>query len=362
MNARRQFLAGLLAAGTLPRLGWADAGSPAFVAAAQEPNGDYALFGITATGQDCFRVPLPARGHAAAAHPVAPEAVAFARRPGIYAVVIDCAHGEIVTRLSTETGREFNGHGAFSLDGDTLFTSEVVAETGQGRIGLWSRSAGYRRIGEIASGGIGPHEIRRLPDSEILVVANGGIRTGPGDREKLNLDTMAPNLTYLDRKGDIVQKLTLSPEVHQASIRHLAINATGRVAFAMQWEGQVDDAPALLGLHRLGEPAAALALAPQEIHAGLKGYAGSVAAFDSGTKFAISSPKGGRVHVFDANGRFISEINRPDVCGLASEGALLVMTDGFGTVVASLDGQPVWHQRSARAWDNHLVTLESAIA
>lgn len=362
MNGRRQFLAGLLAAGAVPRVGWADAGSPAFVAAAQEPNGDHALFGITATGQDCFRVPLPARGHAAAAHPVAPEAVAFARRPGTYALVIDCARGEIAARLSTVAGREFNGHGAFSLDGNTLFTSEVIAETGEGRIGLWSRAAGYRRIGEFASGGIGPHEIRRLPGSEILVVANGGIRTGPGDREKLNLDTMAPNLTYVDPTGEIQQQLALSPQMHRASIRHIAISAKGRVAFAMQWEGQTDDAPPLLGLHRMGEPAPTLASAPQEIHAGLRGYAGSVAVFDSGTKFAISSPKGGRVHIFDANGSFVSEISRADVCGLASQGALLVMTDGFGTVLASRDGQPVWHQRATRAWDNHLVTLASAIA
>ena len=358
MTSRRAFLGTLLAASAVPRLGWADAGDPAFVAAAQEPDGGHALFGLTAEGADCFRVPLPARGHAAAAHPERPEAVAFARRPGTYALVLNCATGAVVRRLSTPPGREFNGHGAYSLDGDTLYTSEVAAETGEGRIGLWSRSAGYRRIGEIASNGIGPHEIRRLPGVETLVVANGGIRTGPGDREKLNLDTMAPNLTYLSPNGAVVATVALPSASHHASIRHLSVSRSGLVAFAMQWEGEVAEAPALLGLHRVGDPAPRLARAPGDLHGAMQGYAGSVAFFDADRSVAISSPKGGRAQIFSAAGDFEYEIPRPDVCGLAaSPDGALVLTDGHGTFLATRAGRPSSHLRSDRAWDNHLVAL-----
>jgi uncharacterized protein len=357
MATRRGFLASLLAIGALPSLSWADAGNPAFVAAAQEPDGSFALFGLSAAGSPCFRVALPARGHAATAHPTHPEVVAFARRPGTYALVINCATGALVQSLTAPAGREFNGHGAFSLDGDTLYTSEVEAETGQGRIGLWSREAGYARIGEIASGGIGPHEIRRLPASETLVVANGGIQTGPGDREKLNLETMQPNLTYLDPDGTILQSLSLPPEAHQASIRHLALTPMGQVAFAMQWEGDVSRAPALLGLHRLGEASATLALAPREDHAAMQGYAGSVAIFDEGRFAAISSPKGGRVQVFSTLGDYAYTIERADVCGLAALGAALVLTDGLGTFVSTRAGQPTGHTRADLAWDNHLIAV-----
>ena len=159
MTSRRQFLGTALAAAALPRLGWADAGDPAFLAAAQDPDGSYSLFGLSASGADLFRVPLPARGHAATAHPEVPEAVAFARRPGTYALVLNCATGRVIARLTAAPGREFNGHGAYSMDGDTLYTSEVVALTGEGRIALWSRSDGYRRIGEVASGGIGARTV-----------------------------------------------------------------------------------------------------------------------------------------------------------------------------------------------------------
>ncbi|MBU2357319.1 MAG: DUF1513 domain-containing protein [Alphaproteobacteria bacterium] len=357
MTTRRAFLGSLLAAGALPRLSWADAGSPAFLAAAREPDGGFAVFGLTQTGAETFRVPLPARGHAGAAHPTAPEVVAFARRPGTYALVINAASGAVTHRLSAEMGREFNGHGVFSQDGALLYTSEVVAESGEGRIGVWSRDDGYVRIAEFASGGIGPHEVIRLPGRDTLVVANGGIRTGAGDREKLNLDTMAPNLTYLTPEGDVVQSVALGVERHHASIRHLAVNAAGRVAFAMQWEGEASAAPALLGLHDLGEAEARLVQADAVAHAAMQGYAGSVAFFAKGRRVAISSPKGGRAQVFDDNGAFLYEIARADVCGLAGVGDSLVLTDGFGTVLGMQDETPAWHTRFRRAWDNHIVKV-----
>ena len=202
MATRRGFLASFAAALTVPRLSWANAGSPAFLAAAKQGDG-FVLCGLAPDGQIVFRIPLPARGHAAAAHPIRPEAVGFARRPGTFALVIDCARGQIAHRLTPPEGRQFNGHGAFSADGAWLFTSEVIAETSQGRIGVWHAARGYARIDEWPSHGIGPHELRRMGDGT-LVVANGGIQTDPTDRRKLNLDTMRPNLTYLSAEGALL--------------------------------------------------------------------------------------------------------------------------------------------------------------
>ena len=87
--------------------------------------------------ESLFQLPLPGRGHAAAVHPSRPEAIAFARRPGTFALVINCATGEVTHRLTPPDGMQFNGHGAFSLDSALLMTSEVVAESSEGRIGLW---------------------------------------------------------------------------------------------------------------------------------------------------------------------------------------------------------------------------------
>ena len=99
MTTRRRVLAGLLASGLVPAASWADAGSPAYLAAARRGDGRYILVGLTAEGLPLFDLPLPARGHAAAAHPKRPEAVAFARRPGRFARVLDCSTGELLARL-----------------------------------------------------------------------------------------------------------------------------------------------------------------------------------------------------------------------------------------------------------------------
>jgi hypothetical protein len=85
MTTRRSFLATLLAAGAAPRLGWAAAGNPAYLAAAREPDGSFALFGLTPEGRATFRrlcprAALPQRLTPAAPRPW-PSAVAPAPSP-----------------------------------------------------------------------------------------------------------------------------------------------------------------------------------------------------------------------------------------------------------------------------------------
>lgn len=357
MTTRRSFLASLVAASTLPRLSWADAGDPSYLAAAKEDDGGYALFGLTSEGADLFRIPLPDRGHAAAAHPTAPEAVAFARRPGTFALVIDCARGEVIQRLDAPAGRHFYGHGTFAEAGELLCTTENDIETGEGRIGLWSRSQGYARVGDIPSGGIGPHDIKTLADDGTLAVANGGIRTHPDTgRDKLNLDTMRPNLTYLTAGGTVADQVELDPDLHQDSIRHLALGPDGLVAFAMQWQGAPSDAPPLLGLHRRGSQPRLLAADLAEQIA-MKGYAGSIAVDRSGGPVAITSPRGGRVHLFDLGGGFRASLHRPDVCGIGTAPAGFMATDGLGGVLSVNGSRMTARAKPSRAWDNHLVTL-----
>ena len=354
MTTRRSFLAGLLAAASAPSLSWADAGSPAYLAAAKEPSGAHALFGLAASGQDVFRIALPDRGHAAAAHPTAPEAVAFARRPGTFALVIDCVSGDLKHRLHAPEGRHFYGHGAFIANGDVLVTPENDWETGAGRLGLWSRGENYRRIGEIASGGTGPHDILRL-DGDVLAVANGGIRTRPDrGREKLNIDTMRPNLAYVDADLGLLEVVELEPGLHMNSIRHLAAK-DGTVAFAMQWQGELPDPAPLLGLHRRGA-APILCTADLAEQMAMEGYAGSVAISPEGM-VGITSPRGARLHVFRPDGEFEASHRQPDICGLAAGRAGFVATDGLGHVLAETGGALVLTAQGDRAWDNHLVRI-----
>ena len=133
MTTRRSFLTGAVAASLWPQSSWAEAGAPTFLSAARDRHGAFLLAGLDPQGQILFRHPLPGRGHAAAAHPLRPEAVAFARRPGRFADVIDCRDGGVRTRITPPDGHHFYGHGCFSPDGTRLFTTENDFENARGR-------------------------------------------------------------------------------------------------------------------------------------------------------------------------------------------------------------------------------------
>ncbi len=355
MATRRGFLAGALAAGVMPLRGWASVGEPKYLSAARRPEDGYVLVGLRSDGTLAFSVDLPARGHAAAAHPERAEAVAFARRPGTYAVVLDCADGSVLARMEAPEGRHFYGHGAFSADGARLYTTENDYERAAGVIGVWDAANGYARLGEFASGGVGPHEMLRLPGQDRFAVANGGIATHPeSGREKLNLDRMRPNLTYVDGDGSVAQRVQIADDWHLNSIRHLAVDLSGQVAFAMQWQGDVWDAPALLGLHRLGEDVR-FCEAPEAEHLAMKGYAGSVSYCGSGAWVAISSPRGGFVQRFNtASGVYLGAVGAADVCGISGAGMGMIATTGAGHVVGIQETIEAHHQL---AFDNHLVAI-----
>lgn len=351
MATRRGFLAGL-AALTLPKPSWADVGQPAYLAAAKRGE-DFFLHGLSETGQSLFSLPLPGRGHAAAAHPTRPLAVAFARRPGTFAVVIDCRTGEATARLAPPDNRQFNGHGVFVADGSVLYTSEVVADGSAGRIGLWETDR-FSRIGEWSSGGIGPHDMKRLGDR--LVVANGGIKTDPKDRSKLNIDTMRPNLSLIGTDGVLEDQVELEPALHQNSIRHLALAPGGQIAFAMQWEGDPAEAVPLLGLWTPGT-SARLCPSPEEEAHRMKGYAGSIAANASG-QIAMTSPRGGVAMLFGADGMHLSTVVRNDICGVARHGSSgFIFSDGNGALLAFSDDALIPLVQIDVRWDNHIVAL-----
>lgn len=369
-TSRRTFLrgaAGLGGATFIPTIGWAAAGAPHYLNAAGLPDGSYWLLGLTEDGTETFRLPLPDRGHAAAAHPERPEAVAFARRPGTFAVVIDCAEGREIARLHSPEDRHFYGHGAFTPDGTLLFTTENAITEGTGRLGVWDASDGYKRIGEVSTGGVGPHEVRLMPDGRRLAVANGGIETDPtSGRSELNIATMVSSLAYVDAEtGAVLDVLGLAPEYRLLSIRHLATGRDGTLAAALQWQGSELEAPPLLAVHRAGTDTLALLAAPERIQRRTRNYAGSVAVTDDGRRAAYTAPRGNMMLVFDLTGATPPEVvEATDICGVAAAGAGFACSTGTGLFfqrgTGSATGTDV--RFDAVAFDNHLVRIAAVSA
>ena len=160
----------------------------------RDANGSYAVATVTERGEIVDRVALPARAHGMAFSPATGKTVAFARRPGTYAMIFD-AHGKTdpIVIASVE-GRHFYGHGAFSPDGRILYASENDFDANRGMIGLYDATNRFARIGEFETYGVGPHDMTVTDDGRMLVVANGGIETHPDTgRTKLNLASMQPS-------------------------------------------------------------------------------------------------------------------------------------------------------------------------
>lgn len=355
---RRTFLA--LLGATVFQPTEALAAEDALFLGARMKGGGYEVAVIDGTGRDRLVLPVEARGHSFAIDAPRRRAVAFARSPGRYAVAFDVDGKTEPQPITARADRHFFGHGIFTPDGQLMLASESDYEAGRGVTGIYDASDGFRRIGEFASGGIGPHEIVLMPDGRTACIANGGILTHPDyDRLKLNLDTMKPSLAYIDvTSGELVEQVTLAPELHQLSIRHLTIDASGAVWFGCQYEGDPLDRPPLVGRHRRGrEPE--LFAGPAETLRSLDNYIGSVAIDVAGEIVATSSPRGGLVVFWDAaTGRCIGQQQLADGCGVAPfrRGKILA-TSGRGAI------EVLGHSTSAGSalkadqkigWDNHL--------
>ena len=355
---RRTFLTLLGVAGFAPEAAFG-AEEQLFLAA-RAVGGAHQVAVIDATGRDHLVLPVEDRGHSFAIDAPRRTAVAFARAPGRYAVAFDVDGKTTPMPLVASPGRHFFGHGIYSSDGRLMLTNENDYEAGKGVTGIYDAGKAYARMGEFDSGGVGPHDIVMMPDGRTVCIANGGILTHPDyDTLKLNLDSMAPNLAYVDiATGDVVEQVSLPADLHQLSIRHLSVDAHGAVWFGCQYEGEASDRPPLVGRHRRGHQPELFA-GPEALLRRMDNYVGSVAVDASGEIIATSSPRGGLVAFWDAaTGRFLGEQSLDDVCGVAPLGAgHLLSTTGRGAVSDMTPSalSPISGEGANRpAWDNHL--------
>ena len=399
MDPTRRRLLGLVVAGALPgalasararsggELGTPGAPTPArFASGARVGEGRHALVVVDADGRLLREDALPGRLHGAASHRGRGLAAAFARRPGEWFVLFDVAGGAPARRVPVRRSRRILGHGAFSADGRWLHTVENDFGGARGTLGVHDLAdpARPRRVAEIPTGGTGPHDALRVPGTDLLVVANGGIETHPDTgREKLNLPDMRPNVALLEASpGARPRRLAewrLPDAWHRVSPRHLALSAGGRLWVGAQDEREPEDrararaplvataelADALRGAGtrpRTGGPVR-LALdpvaLPEAAHDALAGYVSSIDA--TAGSVAVTSARGGAALLLDAGTRALAATLRlGDASGVAATDEPELgwrLTTGRGDFVAgdALGLEP--RRVHPFAWDNHLTRL-----
>jgi len=346
------FLAGLAPNAAMAML----AADAVFATAYVDSGGRYGIALLSEAGELIRALPLPDRGHDVAFDPRSGRAVAFARRPGAFALVFDRTGAARPLTITAAPGRHFFGHGVFSPDGRLLYATENDIDAAAGLIGVYDATAGFARIGEFPTHGMDPHELLLMPDGRTLAVANGGIETHPDfGRAKLNLATMKPSLVFIDRHdGSLIESHELAPDLHQLSIRHMDLDASGRVWFGCQYEGPALDRPPLVGSVRPGESIVLLDMAP-DILSGFRNYIGSVAANTAAGTVAVSSPQGNRLAVIDTDsGTVVADRALTEVCGIAADRAGYFATTGEGHVVRASGEEATL---SGYVWDNHILRI-----
>lgn len=372
--SRRELLGAALALAAGPAFGGSFKSSRSaglFLSAASTKDDTHWVKGLRWQGDALvqeFALPLPERGHHVEVHPDGRHFVMVARRPGTWLVLGDAEKGELLEVLRVPEDRHLFGHGVFTADGRHFYTTESDFEDLTGDSGLiveWrvDLSEGFKllREREFRSYGVGPHELLLMPDQDVIAIANGGIRTHPAnDRENLNIDTMVPSLAYIDRHtGALLEQHFLPEEWHQASIRHFDVDATGQIAFGMQFEGEPWMDVPLVGTHRRGEELRLLT-APQPLQGQMKQYVGSVRYAADGKSFVSSCPIGNMLVFWDAQtGEVLDSIRSRDGCGVCA------IEQGY--FFSAGTGRLAWYEPATRTvhefetgpeldllWDNHL--------
>ncbi len=339
--------AAALSPGSLMALERADA---VYASGFRAADGSFGVATVTERGEIVDRIALPARSHGMAWSKATGRGVAFARRPGTFALVFDPSRQAEPVMITAPEGRHFYGHGHFSPDGTLLYASENDFEANRGMIGIYDARDRFRRVGEFDAHGIGTHDMTVSDDGSLLVIANGGIETHPDfGRTKLNLDRMEPSLVLLDaRTGALVQRHGLPSSLSQLSTRHLDIAEDGRIWFACQWEGPRNALPPLAGWFSNGEDIMLLDL-PEDTVVRLGNYVGAIAVNRRDSIVGLTSPITGAAVTLDArSGLVVREETVRQAAGVAPA--------AHGMAVSSYDGR-FNEVRSPVAWDQHIVRI-----
>jgi hypothetical protein len=373
---------------------------PCLAAAYRDPGGSFGVAVLTADGRELRSIPLPARGHDIAVCPRTGDCVVMARRPGRFGMRFCANRRRPPVVFETRADRHVYGHGVYSADGRLFYATENDFHSGVGRIGVYDMTGPVvRRVGELPSHGVGPHDIARLDGTrhsaggaaaDVLVVANGGFREHPavgGGRTPLDLDRMRSSITTVDAAtGDLLEEHVLPARWRHVSLRHLDVTADGLVVVGgqvMHGQGAAlsDDDPAetpLVFTHRrqtplvprppLMRPLLPLSLGPAA--ARLAGYVSSVAVDAGGRCATVTSARGGialtwAVGATDGD-HHVHVATLADVSGVAAadRAGLFQLTSGHGAIVEIGSGDdivvPARTLRPpdpSRAWDNHATRL-----
>nr|WP_246225780.1 DUF1513 domain-containing protein [Vibrio agarilyticus] len=310
----------------------------------------YSAIGCDAAFHPVFEVPLAKRGHGIASS-IQGHVAIFARRPGDYIQIFSALDGRAITMLTPSVDQTFYGHGDYSKDGRYLYVSGGTLATSEGVISVYDATNDYRKVAQWRGIGIGPHDLKVLPNGEIVVAVGGEHTIG---RQVVNRDSMRPNLSYLSAFGEVLEQVELPNPL--LSIRHLAFDENNRVYAALQNRAdEITDAPLAFAHRRSETPRWLAASAPHWLR--FDNYIGSIAV--SQGRVVLTSPRGNCVGIWRAQDLKMEHIiTLRDASGVAFLPHQMLVSSGSGK---ALNTNPLTMQKTTHNtglyWDNHLASI-----
>ncbi len=149
--------------------------------------------------------------------PTDTNCLALFEKIGPGACEYDLAAREITRYLPAAQGRYFYGHGAYSVDGEVLYSTETELHNGDGVIAVRD-SESMELLGEFPTFGKEPHECKLIDGGNTMVVTNGG-----GD-----LLGDVPSVTYIDIASErLLEKVELTNA--RLNTGHVAVDNSGNL-------------------------------------------------------------------------------------------------------------------------------------
>lgn len=317
------------------------------------------LAALNEVGEIYFQLPIPERAHDSLFNSTKNEAIYFGRSPSQSIYVVNVIDKKITIVIESAVNRHFYGHGVIDKTNSYLYVVEKNVITNMGCIGVYDVNDRYKKIDEIDSYGVDPHQISLLSDNKTLVVANGGLLKNR-NKNIINYDSFQSSLVYINSvNGTLID--SYSSEFSGNSLRHLTIDNDDRVFIGAQ--SYSDNINPLIFSHG-GEDQLMPFVAEEYIWQIHKRYTASLAVNDN--QLIVSSPRGGALTFWDKKEQhFMSKHNYNDVAGLsiqsANDASRLFVTTGQGRVMSvnmATDSVSKSVSHSYRlediAWDNHL--------
>lgn len=327
------------------------------LSSATDNYGHHYLAALTTSGDIYFKIPIPERAHDSFYNPITHEAVYFGRSPSRTIYIVDMIGKCLSTTVTAMSNRHFYGHGIMDKQHRYLYAVENDIKNSRGCIGIYDVAFKYKRVGELSTYGVGPHQALFLSDNQTLVVANGGLLAAPSQPKKnLNEDSFESSLVYIDSKtGELLDRY--QTKYSQLSLRHLTRSGDDRIFVGAQSYRNTETP--LIFSHASGEDLLPLN-ADDIIWKSHNRYTASLAL--SGSSLSVSSPRGNIVSFWNVETQaYLSMYHRRDIAGISmsssSDNTQLFATTGDGLFIA-IDSKNKHLQRntitSDIAWDNHL--------